>query len=278
MESSGALHLAVAKEAGGVQYGVKEGSEWHFEMAWDKQVLLTALFDLQVDGAGQPHLASWDSESETLQYVVRGQDAWVTELLRVVPNLRQVALALDADGTPHVQYHTEDPSLLDAPSEIYWAGRDTQGWQVERVDTSTQYPYNFKFHHSHLALSPDGLPHVAYASWEGVRHAFRNADGQWSVELVDEPGLEVKGNKDLGLGVDGQGRVHMAYHQEARVFGVGFLRYCVKDATGWECRTLDDEGPAMGHYISLAAGQDGTVYVSYQDAINRELRVAELHP
>ncbi len=122
-------------------------------------------------------------------------------------------------------------------------------------------------------LSQEGPALGASGGRERASGALR-ATGQvealrwlWSIQRVDAPKL-FKEMTDRSLGVDGNGRPHLAY-------GGDHLYYAYRDGTGWHRETVDGAFGVGSHAALAVTGTTVvTIQISYYDAAHGDLKYA----
>ena len=157
-----------------------------FGGAWAQMVL---------DAAGNPHLAY------NVPYVPYNEDWYAVYTHRVgsnwsvetIPDTAHVygrftAIAVDAQGNPHITYLNEG-SGGPAPSGLTYATKSDSGWRIETVDP--QMPSGTW---NSIVLDKDGRPHVSYRQgWTNAAGAMKYA--RWTGSMGDR-----------GRGSGGRGR------------------------------------------------------------------------
>jgi len=157
------------------------------------------------------------------------------------------AIALDAEGHPHVAYVSRLPS---APGLTHaWAVG--KAWSSEVID-----PEAFILPDVALAIDAAGGLHIAYGVQQGPTSSLRYAhdDGSgWQVETVEDGGSAVS------LVLDDAGSVHIL-----DIVGSGVsqdVRYLVQTPTGWDAETIVGGGLYFGR--SSLVLRDGKVYATF---------------
>lgn len=117
---------------------------------------------LAFDAAGRPHISFYDDlggSSGRVLYAVRDGDAWTVEQVGTLDDVEQgmfgtrrnSALALDAQGVPHVAFSDK--------SVIRYATRTDAGWDVEEIVTAGDRALGQLVS---LALDGAGMPHLSF--------------------------------------------------------------------------------------------------------------------
>jgi hypothetical protein len=109
-------------------------------------------------------------------------------------------LAVDASGTPHIAFMSED-----MPGFVKYAVLGSSEWQISTVDTGYFYgPLDIK-------VGDDGVPQIV--SWDG---------SQWNVETVATTGSQPLGQQ-VSLALDPQGVLHLTFADARRKAGPGVI-------------------------------------------------------
>ena len=128
----------------------------------------------------------------------------------------------------------------------------TINWRIEIIDEGPHIVPGM----TSTAVDPSGGVHVSYhdAVADGLRYAYRPADGNWTSQLIDSPGV---GNASA-IGVDSKGAVHIAY--EDRIGGA--LKYAIKQPAGnWSVQVVDP-GPGTGGSPTLDIDALGQPFIT----------------
>ncbi|MBI5364042.1 MAG: hypothetical protein HZA53_12735 [Planctomycetes bacterium] len=151
---------------------------------------------IAVDASGTVHIAYVGVHpGYGLQYAASSGGAWTRST--VTPDfVRGMALAVDAQGTPHVVYS-------DAGAQLRHARLEPAGeWTIEPIDTVQAVAPS-------IAVDGSGNLHACYAAAAHELRYATNASGAWRVALVDGEGYGLE-DRTTALALDSQGRVHVA--------------------------------------------------------------------
>jgi hypothetical protein len=181
----------------------------------DTQVLSAAPYDsdysLALDPQGQPHLAV--VQNHVLLYATRSGDTWLFETISAPGETcggypYAVSLAIDVSGTPHISYR--------AASAVLYATYGVTGWITQTVDAGMQGSSS-----SALAVTPDGVPRIAYESWDLVamtdtlKYAVWNGGG-WDIQTIEQNSLLDVGPSTLvRLRLDRDAQPHVLYFKDS---------------------------------------------------------------
>jgi hypothetical protein len=251
---------------------------------------------LALGSDGEPRVAHYDADN-ALVFAKRDASGWTRETVATpTPELRDVSLALDADGRPHIAFLAADPD------DVRYAVLDGAGWAVETVADTVNLPASVA-----LAVDTSGSPRVAFLdNGFGVRIASRGTP--WTV--VDVATGAQYANA-VALALDGANNAHLAFHdsdardpiyatdvsgvfeletvEDAATFGASpalalagdeiwvayydgdaaHLRAAVRSSGGWQATALDTESAGRG--VALAAEPDGTLHAVYRATLADDL-------
>jgi hypothetical protein len=267
------LRQGAALDIGGGQVGIlgalRAGSSGNYtltvhyaarpltETTWGTGTALTLTYGgndprptLALDGAGQAHLAYYDSRDQTLRYAAEAE-GFAPTIADESRSLRTAAVALGVDGAIHVAW--------DSKGLRYAVGAaDTPTWtrQIAVPNPEVSYPA--------LALAVDGAdtPQLIYGKRETpLYHATPATDSTWITRVVDLPG-DVTG---FDISAEMTGTAHAAYL--AVQGGDHVLRHAAFDGDAWLTETLATVSPATWNHDQTPqiVAQGGKVYVLYAD-------------
>ena len=155
------------------------------------------------------------------------------------------ALALDANGVPHLAYQSPD-------HRPYHAVLVGNKFASERVENASDAGWD-----SALGVDGQGHVHLAYHAErmspsyaQRLVYAFSDG-GPWQIEEVDDGGYATS------LALDAEDRAHLLYTD-----GSGNLSYAIQEDVGWE---LHATGLTANWFrtTSLALDADGHAHASY---------------
>ncbi|MFW6061193.1 MAG: WD40 repeat domain-containing protein [Planctomycetota bacterium] len=155
---------------------------------------------LAYDAEGRLHAVYGLGDAAGQVYVVRTSEGWSSETVVEGPvGGPSRAIALDADGQPHVVYQTHEGDLGHA-----W--RTSDGWQREQVGLED----NIGDYGIQAAFSDDGMFHLAFEGADRRVYYARRGTDRWSVRQI---------SADRGIpsmAIDSQGRPWFAASQGYR--------------------------------------------------------------
>lgn len=143
----------------------------------------------------------------------------------VAPSGYANALALDAADRPHLVYHDTATGML------RYAVRPAEAWAFGDIAYTPYTPGDLSFD---LALTPDGVPCVAYASAGSDPLLFFGCleKDTWQMEMIAE------GGRSVSLRVDRGGRPHIALIQQSNN-----VVYMTRDDEGvWQTEIVEQPG------------------------------------
>ncbi|MDX1907916.1 MAG: T9SS type A sorting domain-containing protein [Bacteroidia bacterium] len=124
----------------------------------------------------------------------------------------------------------------------------------------------------HVSLDVDALgsPWVAYVhKATNTLRVARRINGVWSLESIDTQSAA----RDVVLKIQGN-TTHVAYYDLIS----GSLKYAIHTGNGWSLETADASGSFTGQRPDMVVSPDGTVHISYLDALNTRLLYATRSP
>jgi hypothetical protein len=257
-----------------------------------------------VDGSGNESAASTPACATT---------SWSLTTVDGTVDARWTAIALDADGVPHLAYY--DGRYLGfntVDGTVHHAVLRSGTWRTEAIDRVALDIY------ASLALLADsaGALHVAYYDYSlyRLRHAV-NASGVWLLETIDPHALNVT---TVAMARDAADNLHLAYNPYGTVLyltnaggawaslpvggnvGYGYggattcaiavdaaggahvaeydikarlLRHTTNASGAWVGEVVD-AGADVGLHTAIAVDAGGRVHIAYYDATHGDLRYA----
>jgi len=253
VDGDGAPHLAFLRD--GVQYAVRGRRGWDVRAVGDAEALdYPAWVDLAVDRRGRPTIAvdsGWIASGARLRwerFLPDGDD----DVDFNSNHADGSALALDAEGRPHLAYERKFDTEYARPG----AGGRWERWPVDEVDGVPS-----------LAIGSGGAPYVlgVLRDPRGKDAAFAFLEGgEWRVERVGriENDLSVPAVPAMAIGPDDEPHV---------VFRSGrSLRHATRTAEGWVDRPLVTPGEGeLGVWTQLAVDPEGRLHVLYGVTVGR---------
>jgi len=246
LDASGNLHASYHVSRGGddtLKYGKRTADGWRVEAAVDRCGSYCGWDNsLAVDPSGRPWLATTNGNGDFL-LLSRESEGWEfpTEA-QATEGGDCPALAVDGLGQLHVTY-ISDGQWVGRGLRHAW--RDARGSHGEAVDPDTVDSVQS------LAVSRDGVPHIAYLRDDSVRYATKT-DGSWQTTAVSESGW----NDTVDIALDSAGNPHIAFTQ-------GIARYAVQVDGQWKVEDIDAGLRAQA--VSIAIDPEGKPVVAFVD-------------
>lgn len=217
---------------------------------------------LVFDPEGRPTIAHLATAHDQLRLAVRYSGGWTREKAADTETsaTNAISLAYDPNGRPAIAYQLIDG---DALHDLYLARFDGNSWSSTAVDTGTRIagaPCALDF-------GPDGQPGIAYydSTFDSVRLATRNADGQWLRQATG-----TAGGTRLAFAFAPNGQPAIVFYN-ATSGTLYFIRYA---GTSWTQTSIDTTLGSVPPSVSLRFGPDGQPAVAYYNASNQSLKFA----
>lgn len=280
LDASGQPHIVyVATSASGA--GLDVIHEFRDESGWRKETissttgLATVYAGIAIDAAGDVHACFTDAASGKLRYAFRSR--WGEWSASEIPGAgvagSDVAIAVDAQGRPHIVCHDPSNTLLK------YLRREGPTWLCEVVEGG---PGAGRY--CALALDSEGRPHVSYQlghgqamgnqgySYSDLRYGFRDQSG-WHTSAVHRA-AGARAGVSTSIALDPTGRPQIVYGVIFPDSGDAaksphFARW---DGAAWSTEEIASQGQsqqpavaglqAAGH-IGLATGADGTAHAAF---------------
>lgn len=222
-----------------VKYAGKIGGTWNIEEVYlsggGNPISGTSI---ALDSNERPCIVFSEEPDDWVRYAYRDGDEW--EIEDVCMYGEDVYLALDSGNTPHV-------SFLKNESQICYATRISDVWNVQVVDSSTQAGGD-----TGIAVDSNSHPHIAYNDYGNGAKKYAVWDGtSWNTEIIASDVGSEEGTK---IAVDSQNRPHIVYSDN----NSEFLKYAFWDGGSWTTETIDRMGNP-----SIVLGNSDKPHVSH---------------
>jgi hypothetical protein len=209
---------------------------------------------LQLDNQDYPHISYFDGGNLTLKYAFMDNAGWHTETVTattITTTTTDIDLVLDDQGYAHITYNH---------AGLRYAYQDVNGWHFALVDDA------ITVRSSALALDSAGIANIAYQDnlSQTLKYAVEN-QGAWDIETIS--GTLTDGY--ISLALDALDVPYITYHGMPD----GDLMLTHHAGSDWTHEVVDGTGDT-GKYTSLVVSEDGSIYISYYDATNGDLRLA----
>ncbi len=184
------------------RYAVRDGGAWTVE-----DLPSMSSVSLGVTSSGTPHVLLTD---HTLQHATKSGATWDTNAVAsdnlgsVYTDLRNEAITVDPQGTPHVCYQSDGGA-----GPLVYARRSSGQWVTEVADSTAGAGESCA-----IALDSQGQPLICHraTTTAGLRCAKR-AGGVWRASAIAAAG-------QIGLGIDvafdAQDKPHVVYFDDAQ--------------------------------------------------------------
>lgn len=219
---------------------------------------------IAADGAGMAHISYLDANAATLKYAINESGTWTATTVDTIRGVQgNTSIALDTSDYAHISYYNEVSHTLKYATNI------SGSWVITTVDEVSGGDVG---RYASIALDGNGKAHISYydATNGDLKYAT-NASGVW----VTPTTIDSTGNvgRDTSIALDKNNKIHISYYDSTS--GSGDLKYATYNSnTGvWETETIDSEG-IVGSYASIAVSRGGTVFISYYDMTNTNLKYA----
>jgi len=158
LDHDGNPHIAYsAVGRGDLLYAAWNGSQWSYGDADSRRLTGTYVGvgnSIDLDSAGNPHIASFDITRKTVRYTYWDGKKWDAEIVDQLGDKNEgdhVSLKMDAGGHPHLAYYDALTGVLK------YAVRDAAGWHIQIADHNGNVGLN-----PSLYLDRQGTPFIAY--------------------------------------------------------------------------------------------------------------------
>ncbi|MCU0611680.1 MAG: hypothetical protein MUE60_07835 [Candidatus Eisenbacteria bacterium] len=255
----GAVHIGFigVPESGwyDLRHAASNGSGWETEVV-DEYGIAGRYPSLQLDDLGLPRIGYRDDTRGLLAYTFHDGTTWHKVIADSVENRgKNLSLALDAEGEPHISHNNADGS---SPTNLWHTYRENGVWH-----TATVQPGSRVHGGTSLAVDSQGRSHFCYSRYTGgdYRILYARWDGEVSIQEEFDPSAFCY-HGDFSIAVDGADRAQIAYYDESH----GWLKWARRTDEGWHVEVVD-YGGNVGLHVSLALDADGWPHLAYQAEI-----------
>jgi len=238
-----------------------------------------------VDSNGAPHIAYHDVTNNSLKHAWGefqfSNYIWHIETVDGGGVGQYASLAIDNSDNLHIAYYSTQGTLKHG-----YGIPVTDGWAWS-VDTAIAPVVGSSGEYSSIALDSSGNPHVVYVAGEDhdLEHSWAAWDQNlgtwdWQSQQVDG-GIGNMVGTHVSLEIGSNDDLHAAYYDETHQA----LKYAhapygqiasVGSSGGWSWfpLTIENTGDHVGKYTDIALDDSGTVYITYYDETNGDLKLA----
>jgi len=288
LDTSNHPHIAYCNNRAdhmGLYYTYFDGSSWNYETIQNEHVAVSP--SIAFNASEEPCVAFFDYYERTVKYAVRSSTTWTIETLITQNNCDfRALLVIDQFGLPHVFYDCAGlhhiwnngtnwqeeqisstwihgaSALYDTENLLHIAWNDENGLYYGTWDGSTWItetavvPVDTEsFFWTALALSPEGLPEIAYSdnTSKQLRYCWKTGS-TWQTSMISQAG-NAGGSSCSVFGMDGFGHAS-SIDKYSHV-----LKYSWQDADGWQSLDLDSD--SIVFYTSLDLDSNDAVHIGY---------------
>lgn len=265
-DSAGQPHICVA--TGELEYVTLRDGKWVTQIIDPGSGTLSYHCSIAVSADGTPHL-SWYHEFlpggqqfTHLRHADMEQGVWIVRSVDGGISGKWNSMVLDAKGLPHISY-----AQFGHGADLRYAAWDGKEWGIVEVDSSHNSLAARGFDNS-LALGPDGSEHISYFEDANLKYAHRSS-GKWVIETAG--GVSTAYDHYAGsttMLLDKHGNPHIVYGD------FGGVRHAFRQGDKWQTETIVSGGIQQYPNVDAMIGVDDTIYVSYPDPADGEVKLA----
>jgi len=203
----------------GVEWAVRRGDTWFVSQVGSGPVPYEFGTQLEMDDFGQLHLVFHNGNERfnsgagsDLYYGTLVDGRWRLEVADDEGDVGKfAALAVGADGLPHIAYFEWATSTTGFIKYAHWDGSQ---WRHERVDELRDIEISFlgARRMASIALDAQGLPHIAYSDRRTVRYAVWNGSEWIRQDIATASTGQILGQL-VSLALDADSRPHIAFYE-----------------------------------------------------------------
>jgi hypothetical protein len=266
VDSGGQPHICVS--TGELQYITLLNGKWSTQIVDQGGGVLSYHCSIAISPDGIPHL-SWYHEFlpsgqqfTHLRHAEMEQGVWMARSVDGGISGKWNSMALDAKGFPHISF-----SQFGYGGDLRYAVWNGKEWTISDVDSSHNSSTARGFDNS-LALGADGSEHISYFDANKLKYAHRSA-GKWIIETVATaaPDYDHYAGSTTML-LDKQGSPHIVYGD------FGSVVHAFRQGDKWQTENIVRGGIQQYPSVSAAIGADDTLYVSYPDPADGNVKLA----
>ncbi|MEO0255055.1 MAG: Ig-like domain-containing protein [candidate division WOR-3 bacterium] len=253
---------------GDLKYAYYNGLFWVIETV-DNIGNVGQFTSIYVDQNGVPHISYFDNTNTALKYAYKPTSSWIIETVDNSANVgRYTSIIVDENGKVHISYNDQTNNALKYATGNYG------NWQIQTI-VNNQYG-SF----TSISLDNNHYPFISHRKYggpgsEGLYLHFFNGN-TWQSRGIDLPGGGSLNGRWTSIKYDKTSRnVWISYYNGDN----GDLKVAYSsdypNYNTFNVLTIDATGD-LGISSSLALTTYGTPVISYYDATNQDLKIAEL--
>jgi hypothetical protein len=210
---------------------------------------------LALDGASNPHLVYYASNTYDLKYAAWTGSDWEIHMVEETGQVgRHSSLALDDNDLPHISYYGA------YNEQLSYAHYDGAQWSIQTVDDHGDCVTG-TWTASSLVLDAANQPHIAYYDcMSGDLKYARWTGDAWSTRVVDS---DTNVGTSASLALTSQDHPHIVYYDVVNKD----LKYAFFTSQAWEILVVDTEDDA-GEYAALALDDQDRPHIGYRHEVS----------
>ena len=257
---------------GELRYAWLDGSKWVIQQVAPNSGTISYNCAMGIAPDGTPHLAWYherlpdNTNYIRLRYAVLQDGQWLVRTLDQDEGTgKWSSIQVDEQGHAHIVYTAWDKH------QARYAVSNGKAWTmtpIGRINLGTkEVPRGMG---NSMVLDEKGNASISYFDELTLKYA-RQENGNWVIQNVDtiseSAWSDFSGFRSTLL-IDNQGNPHIAYED------AGALKHAYWDGERWKVQLIAAAGAAPFRYSSFTKDSSGTLYLAFQDGVDKSLRVA----
>ena len=263
LDGNDKVHISYAGGSGGLSYMTNATGSWVNRGTIDSNIGRTGI---AVDGSGNAHFSYYDQVGGDLHYALYSGGTFSQVAIDTAGDVGDYnAIAVDAGGYAHICYYDATNNRLKYATNV------TGAWETTQLNSSI--PGGKYCSINYNSYGTTGI-NIAYQGNGYLYYGSRNSStGAWTHTRADY--LTINSGVGTSITNDSSGTPHISYAVTDANGTTAQLRYISKPAHGvWMPKVVDSVETKTGLYSSIDARSSGSIYISYFDAVNMDLKVA----